>query len=134
MEKLKIAGVMIWWSEGSKSRRDKRWKNAVSYPIEITNTNPDLIKVFLKYLIEIVGVPSNKIKVQIQIHANDNQKELESFWSNQTGIPISMFNKTIIRPVGNKPGKSRGTCKIRCYSKEFYAKIQSDLAEVISEI
>ena len=134
MNELKTVGAILWWAEGSKSRRDKRWKRAVSYPIEITNTNPEIIRLFVKYVTEEVGIPKEKLKVQIQIHENDSQAELEAYWSEITGIPLSMFNKTIIRKVGNKPGKTRGTCKIRCYSKEYYGRILSDLQSVLSRV
>ena len=134
MDLLKVVGVMLWWAEGSKSRRDKRWANAVSYPIEITNTNPEIIRLFIRYVTEVVGVPKENLKLQIQIHENDSQTELESYWQNVTGIPMTNFNKTIIRQIGNKPNKSKGTCKIRCASKEFYGKIQNDLQEVLGHI
>jgi hypothetical protein len=131
---LKVVGAVLWWGEGSKSRPDKRWKNAVSYPVELTNNEPLVIKVFLRYIREIVNIPEEKIKLQIQIHVNDNKQELENFWSDVTGIPRSRFNKTIVRPVGNKPGKTKGTCKIRCYSKEFYGNIKSDLLSIQDQL
>jgi hypothetical protein len=133
-ELLKVVGSILWWAEGSKSRHDKRWKKAVSYPIEITNTDPAIIKLFLSYITEIVCIPEDKIRVQVQVHANDDVQQLEKFWSHTTGIPISRFNKTIIRPVGNKPNKSKGTCKIRCYDKGYYGKIAFDLQEVLSRL
>lgn len=131
---LRVVGAVLWWAEGSKSIRDRRWKNAVSYPIEITNTNTDVIKIFLRYIVEVVGIPKDRLKVQLQIHENDDEIELEQYWSEVTGIGKNMFNKTIIRPIGKKPGKSKGTCKIRCYDKEFYGKIHQDLQNVISSL
>ena len=131
---LRVVGAVLWWAEGSKSIRDRRWKNAVSYPIEITNTNTDVIKIFLRYIVEVVGIPKDRLKVQLQIHENDDEIELEQYWSEVTGIGKDMFNKTIIRPIGKKPGKSKGTCKIRCYDKEFYGKIHQDLQNVISSL
>lgn len=133
-EDLKTIGSILWWAEGSKSVKDKRWKNAVSYPIEITNTNPEIIIIFMRYITEIVGIPKSKIKVQLQIHKNDNQQKLEQYWSDITGISLKSFNKTIIRPTGKKPGKNNGTCKIRCYSKEYYDRIQCDLRDTLKLI
>lgn len=129
-EILKVVGAVLWWGEGSKSRPDKRWKNAVSYPIEMTNNEPLVIEFFLRYIREIICIPEERIKLQLQIHENDNKQELEIYWSKITSIPLSRFNKTIIRPVGIKPGETKGTCKIRCYDKEFYGKIESDLKSI----
>jgi hypothetical protein len=134
MDTLRVVGVILWWAEGSKSRRDKRWAHAVSYPIEVTNTNPAIIRVFIRYITEVVGIPRENLKVQIQIHENDSKNELERYWREVTGIPAKSFNKTIVRKIGNKPNKTKGTCKVRCYSKEFYGRIQDDLQEVLGHI
>jgi hypothetical protein len=50
--KRELIAITLWWAEGTKSRRDTRWKNAVSYPIEVTNTNPAIIKIFIDFLRE----------------------------------------------------------------------------------
>ena len=120
MTNLEIAGLTIWWAEGSKSRRDVRWKNAVSYPIEVTNTDGRIILIFLKYMTEERKISIDRFKLQLQIHQGDNQKEFEKYWSDLTKIPLSNFQKTIIRPAGNKPGKSKGTCKVRFSDKIVY--------------
>ena len=130
-KKLEIVGVILWWGEGTKSRRDKRWKNARSYPIEFTNTNPIMIKVFLDFLREVVHIEETRLRVQIQIHEGDDQERLEAFWSELTQIPRSQFNKTIVRPVGKKVGKSNGTCKIRFVSKEVYLQIEGMLKKAL---
>ena len=125
-------GISLWWAEGSKSRRDPRWKNAMTYPIEITNTDGKIITVFLDFLRKDIGVNEHQLKLQIQIHEGDNKKELENYWSNLTGIPKERFNKTIVRPVGNKVGKSKGTCKIRFSDKATYNKLQTCLDKVLT--
>jgi len=131
---LEVAGIMLWWAEGTKSRRDIRWKNALTYPIEITNTNSKIICIFLKYLRDIIGVPEQRIRLQLQIHEGDNQLELESYWSSICDIPKERFQKTIVRPTGNKIGKSKGTCKIRFADKEIYGKLQSSLDNLLLEL
>lgn len=79
-------------------------------------------------------MPKSKLRIQLQIHKNDNQQELEQYWADSTSISTKNFNKTIIRPTGNKLGKRKGTCKIRCYSKEYYGKIQCDLQDTLKLI
>ncbi len=131
---LKTTGLVLWWAEGTKSRRDTRWKNAITYPIEITNTDPKIISIFLDLLRKEFDVDESKIKVQIQIHKGDNREELENYWSNITRIPKSRFNKTIIREVGNKPGKSKGTCKVRFSDKIVYGKLKSALDDIVEQL
>jgi hypothetical protein len=127
----KVIGLILWWTEGTRSRRDKRWKRAVSYPVEITNTDPRIIRLFLEFLRKDIGVIEKKLKVQIQIHEGDNQKKLENFWSRIAKIPKSRFNKTIIRPQGKKIGKSIGTCKIRYTDKKTYLKLKNQLEDIL---
>lgn len=115
--------VNFWWTEGTKARIDKRWKNTFNYSVEVTNTDHEIIKMFLKYLRERLDVRNEKFRLQLQIHEGDNQKDLEKFWEVETSIPRSQFNKTIVRPIGNKVGKSKGTCKIRVYDKNLHLKM-----------
>jgi hypothetical protein len=126
-------GIIIWWAEGTKSRRDKRWVNARSYPIEVTNTNPAIIKIFLDFLINDMNINASRISVQLQIHLGDDQKGLEQYWESVTGISRNKFNKTIVRPVGNKIGKSKGTCKVRFADKNTYVELEKRLLQVLSD-
>src|SRR3989344_4202861 len=119
-----IVGITIWWTEGTKAYRDKRWQSWI-YHVDVTNTNPDIIKSFLSFLREDIGICESRLKLQLQIHDGDNQKEIENYWSKITNIPQGRFTKTIIRPAGNKVGKSIGTCKVRYSDKPTYLKLQS---------
>ena len=106
MDKRTLISLIIWWCEGTKARRDKRWKNAINCPIEVTNINPVIIKLFIDFLRKDLGIANSALKAQLQIHKSDNKLELEQFWTEISGIPLSQFNKTIIRETGNKIGKS----------------------------
>lgn|SRR3990167_424663 len=129
-----IIGITLWWAEGTKSRRDKRWPKAVTYPIEVTNTDPRIIQIFLDMLRKDIGIDESKLRVQIQIHKGDDQEKLEKYWSLITQLPVSKFNKTIVRPTGNKPGKSNGTCKVRFSDKIVYERLEKLLHEAISSV
>lgn len=131
MRNRKIKALIIWWCEGTKARRDYRWKNAYLYPIEVINTNPKIIKIFLDFLVEDINVPIQKIKGQLQIHEGDHKSSLEKYWSDFLALPLNQFNKTIIRKKGNKPGKNRGTFKLRVYNKKLFDKLQKMLDKEI---
>ncbi|MEK7592355.1 MAG: hypothetical protein AAB508_03075 [Patescibacteria group bacterium] len=122
--KQKTIALALWWCEGTKIRRDKRWKNAYLYPIEITNTDPKIIKIFLDYLKIELKVPNHKLRGQIQIHDGDDKSKIEHFWSNYLNIPMSQFNKTIIRARGSRFKNQYGTFKLRTYNKNTFQKLQ----------
>jgi len=134
LSRRSIVGVILWWAEGTKSRRDKRWKSARSYPVELTNTNPAVIKVFVDFLREDLRISPERIHVQLQIHEGDDKTELEKYWSEITGVSTQRFNKTIVRPIGRKVGKSKGTCKVRFADKATYMKLEQLLGQVLIEL
>ena len=129
-----ILGTILWWAEGTKSRKDKRWKNCWTYNVEITNTNPEMIKIFLNFLRNDFEIDENKLKLQLQIHEGDNREQLEKFWQEISDIPRSRFNKTIVRSAGNKPGKTMGTCKIRYCDKKIYQQINDNLNRLLRKL
>lgn len=127
--------LTIWWCEGSKKRRDKRWKNAYLYPIEVINSDPRILDIFLEYLRNVIGIDEKKLRGQIQIHEGDNKLKIETFWSQKLGIPRGQFNKTIIRAKGRqikKPNKY-GTFKIRYYDKRIFLRLEEYLGKCIAE-
>lgn len=132
-EKRKLISLIIWWCEGTKIRKDKRWKNSYIRAIEVTNTDPKLIKIFIDFLRFDLGIENIKLKAQVQIHKGDNQSEIEKFWSIVSGIPISQFNKTIVRKKGNKIGKNKGTFKVRTYDKIKFEEMKKLLEAELKE-
>lgn len=128
MDIFEAVCLTLWWTEGTKARKG-RWKSFI-YSVEVTNTDPAIIATFLRYLRERLGVQREKIKVQLQIHQGDNQEKLEEFWEKVTDVPRRQFNKSIIRPTGNKVGKSKGTCKIRVHDKALYLELANRLEQL----
>ena len=127
----KVVGLTIWWTEGTKPRYDTRWGSIRINTIDVTNTNPQIIKAFLNFLRKDIKIDERRLKLQLHIHEGDDKNLIETYWSKITSIPKSRFNKTIIRPIGKKPGKSKGTCKIRYTDKKSLDKIISLLDNLI---
>lgn len=123
--------LMIWWCEGTKPRRDFRWKNAMLCPIEVINSDPRIIKIFVDYLRNDFHIDPARLKGQIQIHEGDNVEEIESFWEKYTGIPRVQFNKTIIRKKGNRKRNNYGTFKVRFYDKKVYYQLEQALMSIL---
>lgn len=128
-----IIGLIVWWTEGTKTYKDKRWKNSWFHHVEVTNTNHQIIQAFLNFLRKDIGVNESRLKLQLQIHEGDNKADLENFWSQMTSIPLSRFNKTIIRPKGRKIGKTKGTCKIRYCDKATQKKLTTYLEKLLAK-
>ncbi|MBI3366306.1 hypothetical protein HY041_01590 [Candidatus Roizmanbacteria bacterium] len=123
--KSRTIALIIWLCEGTKARQHKRFKNTYYCPIEVINSDPKIIKIFADFLRKEMKVSNIRLKGQIQVHAGDNREEIEKFWAKETGIPRCQFNKTIIRPKGNKPNKNKGTFKLRLYDKNLFLKLKN---------
>jgi len=130
----KVVGIILWWAEGTKSYKDKRTKNTFVHNVDVTNTNPRIITSFLQFLRKDIGIEENRLKLQLQIHQGDDKEELENFWAEVTQIPKTRFNKTIIRPKGNKIGKTKGTCKVRYSDKKTYYKLANLLDKTLDSL
>ena len=134
MLKRRLIALILWWCEGTKIRRDKRWKDSYVYATEITNTNPEIIKIFVDFLTNDLNIAINKLKGQVQIHQGDDQVKYELYWSNYLGLPLNQFNKTIIRPMGSRYRENHGTFKLRTYGKDLYLKLQKMLDSELKDI
>lgn len=134
--KRKVIALIIWWCEGTKARPDKRWKESKSMlcSVEVTNTDWKIIKIFADFLREDVGIENKVLRGQVQIHEGDDQETLEMYWSKSIGIPRAQFDKTIVRPAGKKPGKSKGTFKLRLYNKKVFLRLQAMLDDELRSI
>lgn len=87
---LWMIGAALYWGEGSK----EKWRGSL---VQLGNSDPYLIKVFLKWLYEICKIPKSEINVCIYLHvtARHKLKKVQQYWSRVTGFPIKDFQKII---------------------------------------
>ncbi len=127
MEKnsLMIAGLVAYLCEGTKLRKDKRYKNTFHYVIEFTNSDPNLIKIFINFMRQELNIDETKLRCQIAVYDGFKVKKTEKFWSRITKIPSNNFNKTIIfnpKILANKINLL-GTCKVRYHDKATFLRL-----------
>jgi len=85
---LLIAGIALYWGEGFKNRHEHR--------LGFCNSDPEMVRFYIKWLEKSLGVKKDKIIVRLTL--NESYKErvgrIEDYWSKITGIPKSQFTKT----------------------------------------
>jgi len=79
---------MIYECEGSKDRSG----------IRFTNSDPDVIKLFLKTLRSVFLIQEHRLKVRVHIHDYQDDTEIKRFWSDMTEIPLSQFYSSFQKP------------------------------------
>ena len=110
-------GIMLYWAEGAKQRGSN-----ISQGVEFSNSDPNMCKLFLKWLTYALRIPVDRIKLIIYVHESQKERanELLDFWSTLTGFSKDKFGKTCftttIYPRKNQRkdnGKYYGQLKIK---------------------
>src|SRR3989344_2613182 len=121
-----IAGVFLYWGEGSKQRGT----------VAISNTDPRVIKFALHWLTKVLGVQKEKVYVRLHLYKDMDRNAEESFWSDTLNIPKCQFKASYVKKT-NREGityKSfgHGTCNLLCFSVDLSEKIAMSI-KAISE-
>lgn len=85
-EKLKIAGVMLYWAEGAKT----------GHTVDFSNCDPVMIRVFLQFLRRICGVGESRLRVLLYFYEGQDAGKIIRYWIRVTGIPRSQFLKPYV--------------------------------------
>ncbi len=92
-QELLIAGIALYWAEGYKRLIIRGGIEKTHHPVSLSNSDPQLIQLFLRFLREICLVPENKISANVRIFEHQNAGQLLQFWHKTTKIPLEKFHK-----------------------------------------
>lgn len=94
-------GLGLYWGEGNKANR---------YSVRLGNTDPDLIKIFIKFLVQLCGVDKNSLKFGLQIFSDLDSEKVLDYWIKELDVKYSQFYKitvTISGSIGTYRSKSK---------------------------
>lgn len=110
---LFIASVCAYWGEGDKATKNQ---------IRITNTDPQMLQIFMVFLTEICDIPKDKLRLALFLYSDLDEDVCKAYWSKNVGI--SAFYKTMILPSRHKFKKlPYGTCTLVYTSTYFKRKL-----------
>ncbi len=89
-----VAGLALYWGEGSRKTRE----------VEFCNSDPKMIKFLLHWLAKCFGIKSREIRCTVGINEIHHKREqfVKEYWSKITEIPLTQFRKTNFKKVKNK--------------------------------
>lgn len=121
---LKLIGAALYWGEGYKKQEHFSSPN-----VRFVNSDPLMIKIFLKFLFDVMSISKERIRVGIRIHPNIKEKTAIEFWSNVTAIDKSKFKITrqVSRASQGKMPKNSlpyGTLDITVSGRRDFYKIK----------
>ena len=99
--KLLGLGIGLYWGEGNKLNKCS---------VKLGNTDPEMIKIFIKFLIEVCGIETKKLKYSLQVFNDSNINEVSKFWEKELNIRKEQLGKITITParaIGNYKIKNK---------------------------
>lgn len=103
---LWLLGIALYWAEGSKEKEDRPGSG-----VKFSNSDPKMINLFIRWLINCCGVNRNKIYFQIYIHEIYRNRliRVKKYWANSTGFTMKDFcNVYFKRHNAKTKRKNRG--------------------------
>jgi len=100
-------GLGIYWGEGTKTSK---------HSLRVTNTNPDIIKYFIRFLLEICQLKKEKISFSLISFNDIDEETARDYWAKQLQISPQKFGKITIIPHQGKGTYKRksqfGVCTV----------------------
>jgi hypothetical protein len=96
---LFLAGVALYWAEGSKSKPYDRRER-----VTFINSDPQVIDVFVAWL-QLMGIALDECRFRVHIHETADVAAAESFWAERVGVPPEVFQRATLkkhRPLTNR--------------------------------
>lgn len=99
---LFLSAISLYWGEGDKLSRNQT---------RLTNTDPQMIRIFMEFLTVICKVPKSKIRLALFIYSDLDDDECKKFWGEVT--KITAFHKTQVLPSRHKTKRlPYGVCTV----------------------
>lgn len=133
---LLVIGTALYWAEGYKRPLVIKGRARTSHRVSLTNSDPDLICIFLQFLRETCEVPNEKITIWIRYFEHQDLAYLLNFWQKRCNIPYNNFRKTLQTvSISSQRKKSYnslpfGVAQISVNSTNLYHKIMGMICGV----
>lgn len=118
-------GIGIYWGEGEK---------VTKHAIRVANSDPDMIKTFIRFLLIICGLDPKKISFSLICFHDSNKEQVVNFWANQLQTSPEKFGKIVSIPTQGKGTYKRksafGVCTVTASNIKLKAWIMSEINRI----
>ena len=126
---LLITGLFLYLGEGAKVNRSR---------IQITNSDPSIIKFSIFWIINALGIEKNKLRIQLHLYTDMNIENEINFWQNVTTLSRSQFIKPYIKKASSQridhPSFGHGTCSVYCNNAKIKDEIMAGIRVILDSI
>ncbi|MFD3558537.1 hypothetical protein ACFWVU_02550 [Streptomyces sp. NPDC058686] len=88
---LFMAGIALYWAEGSKDKPYDRREN-----VTFVNSDPGVIRLYLAWL-KLLGITSERLQYRVMIHITADVEGSERYWADLVGVEVTAFQRTTIK-------------------------------------
>jgi hypothetical protein len=123
-QQLKLAGTLVYWSEGYKTEK--------SAGIDLANSDVDMLKLFIHFLRTICNIDESRLRIYLYCHDKNKIADLIVFWSEQLSIPRNQFTKPYVKKYSKVEKNQKmpyGLVHIRYSDKKLLREILSWIDE-----
>jgi transcriptional regulator with XRE-family HTH domain len=121
------AGCMLYWAEGSKSRK----------AVQFVNSDPAMVRFFANFLRNEVGVADEACRIDCNLFADhaERQREIEQFWLDALELPRLCLRKSTVNVYSKHSKKKRqnklpyGTVRLVVHSTAIVQSIYGAIQE-----
>jgi hypothetical protein len=85
-------GLGLYWGEGTKASK---------HSVRLGNTDPALLRMFIRFLTELFGVQKADMRFSLQIFTDINPEEALEYWVTELHVSPSQFGKIIVTISGS---------------------------------
>jgi hypothetical protein len=100
-----VAGVVMYWAEGSKTRND----------LSMVNSDPRALRLFIAWTRAFHG-PNSQFVLKLNLHEGNDEAAARAYWSDATGLGDVGCHKTFAKPNGTGHRRNHlvhGICQVR---------------------
>ncbi|MEX1126870.1 MAG: hypothetical protein WD895_08475 [Acidimicrobiia bacterium] len=102
---LWVAGTILYWAEGAKTRNC----------FNLANADPRALRLFVSWVREYLDREA-RFSIQLHLHQGNDEARAMSHWVAETGLTEANFHRTFIKPPGTGHRKNHlehGICTVK---------------------
>jgi len=118
---LIIAVAMLYWAEGNKRS------------FVFTNTDADMLRMYIRFLIKVLKIAKNDIKILIRISDPINPQVATKYWKNELKIKVENINIDH-NNKNNKTKTLHGICRLYVVKSGYQFKLIQCIIENLKNL
>ncbi len=128
VDKCRVLLAVLYWCEGAKYPSSNR--------VDFVCSDESLLLTFLLLFRKSFDLDESRFRIKMQIHTDQDFKEVTSYWSEKMKIPESNFTKPTIteKRGGRYRNEYWGTCSIRYSDYSILLRIMGTYNQIAKQI